>query len=342
MEVREINIAIPRYRRKWQSFMEINGITEFSPNEVNSIEKTFLWEEDGDRAATGSIAGNVIKYVAVCSKYKEGGALFNKVVSYLLQQAAQMGRFHLFVFTKPKYVQSFEYVGFKKLAVSDTGAILETGVPGVTEYIDKLPHFEGKIGSIVMNANPFTLGHRRLVEVASSKNDHVYVFVVKNDVSLFTYSERIELVKQGVQDLSNVTVVSGNDYIISPATFPAYFLKSDQEIGTYQARLDAILFKNQIAKPLGIATRYLGKEPYSKTTDSYNHELLDILPPEVNVEIIDRKTADDKIISATKVRQAILDDDQELLHEFLPETTMEFVKDNYPNLKERLIEKGSK
>lgn len=74
--------------------------------------------------------------------------------------------------------------------------------------------------------------------------------------------------------------------------------------------MDATLFKEQIAKPLNITSRYLGNEPYSKTTNIYNEELNRVLPPDVEVKIIDRKkNKDQDIISATKVRAAIANDD---------------------------------
>ena len=66
-------------------------------------------------------------------------------------------------------------------------------------------------------------GHRYLVETASKENDHVYVFVVSEDVSIFSFSERFKLVKAGVADLPNVIVVPGKEYMVSYATFPAYF-----------------------------------------------------------------------------------------------------------------------
>jgi [citrate (pro-3S)-lyase] ligase len=213
MQVREINIHIKRNFTKWQAFLKKTGITEFSPKETQQVERTFVWEEDGEIMATGSIAGNVLKYIAVCSKVKGHGETFNELVSKLVNEAATMGRFHLFVFTKPQYVQSFGYVGFHALAVVDDGAIMENGTPDVHDYIQDLPHFadqdDSQIAGIVMNANPFTNGHRYLVEQASKENDHVYVFVVSQEASLFTAAERYQLVQAGCADLDNVTVVPG-------------------------------------------------------------------------------------------------------------------------------------
>ena len=343
MQVREINIHLKRNFTKWQKFLQFNGIQIFSESETASIDKTFVWEENGDILATGSIAGNVLKYIAICSKIQGHGETFNSLVSKLENEAAILGRFHLFVFTKPQYIQSFQYVGFHELARVEQGAILESGTPNINDYISSLPHFDNqnssKVAGIVMNANPFTKGHRYLVETASNENDHVYIFVVSEDVSIFSFAERYELVKAGTADLPNVTVVPGKEYMVSYATFPAYFLKDDQNVGRFQASLDGTLFKNQIAKPLNITRRYLGKEPYSKTTDVYNEELTRVLPPDVEVKIIDRKqTEDQNIISATKVRAAIANDNITLVEKYVPNTTLEFIKNNWSELRTRLKE----
>lgn len=227
MEAREINIHLKRNFTKWQKFLQFNGIEVFSEKETSSIDKTFVWEENGEILATGSIAGNVLKYIAICSKVQGHGETFNSLVSKLENEAAMMGRFHLFVFTKPQYSQSFQYVGFHELAKVEQGTVLESGTPDIHDYISSLPHFNdqerSKIAGIVMNANPFTKGHRYLVETASKENDYVYVFVVSEDVSIFSFSDRFKLVKAGVADLPNVIVVPGKEYMVSYATFPAYF-----------------------------------------------------------------------------------------------------------------------
>ena len=345
MKVNQINLQIPRYYRKWQQFLLKQGITGFADAELSAIDRTYIWtNEQREVIATGSLAGNVLKYVAIEPQYQAQGAMFNQVISYLVNQAAALKHFHLFVFTKPQYVKSFEYVGFHCLAQTEMGAILENGTPNVHDYLAQLPHVADgkKVAAIVANANPFTKGHRYLIEQASQENDAVYVFVVSQDVSLFTFDERFKLVKEGTQDLENVMVVPGKEYMVSYATFPAYFLKDDQNVGRYQAQLDAELFKRQIAQPLGITTRYLGSEPYSKTTDVYNEELKQVLPPEVKVKIIQRaQTADDEIITATKVRQAIREDDLQTIQRLVVPTTLKYIDQHMNELKERMNSNGN-
>ena len=340
MEVREVDLQIKRSFDQWNLFLIEHGINGFAQQETAAIDRTFIWNESGQIIATGSIAGNILKYIAIDDAYQNGGAMFNQVVSKLMNEAAQLGRFHLFVFTKPKYIKSFSYVGFHLLAEVEDGAVLETGTPDINDYLGQLPKINNqhdkKIAAIVMNANPFTLGHRYLVEKASRENDFVYVFVVSQDVSLFKFDERFKLVKAGTEDLRNVIVVPGKEYMVSYATFPAYFLKDDQNVGRFQAKLDAELFKNKIATPLNITRRYLGSEPYSKTTDVYNDELGKVLPPEVEVRIIERKkNVGGKIITATQVREAIQRNDLSMIKNFVPETTFGFIKKNIGLLKDR-------
>lgn len=76
-----------------------------------------------------------------------------------------------------------------------------------------------------MNCNPFTLGHRYLIEEACSQVDILYVFVVEEDKSYFKFEDRIEMVRQGTKDLKQVQVLPSGKYIISKETFAQYFKK---------------------------------------------------------------------------------------------------------------------
>ena len=80
-------------------------------------------------------------------------------------------------------------------------------------------------GAIVMNCNPFTRGHRYLIESAAKQVDTLYVFVVEEDKSFFPFTERLMLVRNGIKDLSNVIVLPSGKFMISSLTFPEYFVK---------------------------------------------------------------------------------------------------------------------
>jgi cytidyltransferase-related domain len=204
-EIIDLYLSDAATRKQWQGLLTDLGITNFAASETAHLDHTIGIYEGDKLVATGSTAGNVIKYVGACHKNSEAGAYFNAIISALLNDLAQRQIFHVFVFTKPKYVASFEYVGFHALAQTDSGAILETGDTGVQDYVAALPKIEhqdqAKVAGIVMNANPFTLGHRYLIETAAKENDLVYVFVVNTDASLFTTAERQQLVTAGTADL---------------------------------------------------------------------------------------------------------------------------------------------
>lgn len=328
METTTLNLKDSYYYKQWQSLIQNEGLVI---ENLDDITETFGIYEDDKLIATGSYFENVLKYLAIDPDY-QGGNIFNKLVSTLINELAAQNIFHVFVFTKPQYKKSFSYLGFNLIAETEYSALLETGDYSIDQYIAEMPRISGKnISAIVMNANPFTLGHRYLVEQAAQKSDSVYVFVVNQDASLFKTSERLDLIKQGTADLDNVQVVSGGQYMVSFVTFPSYFIKSRSEVATYQTQLDAKVFK-RIASALKITKRFVGSEPYSPTTEIYNQSLQKVLPPEVELEILDRKAIDQDIISATKVRQAIQANDLATVQKYVPETTYKFIKDNIKTL----------
>ena len=182
-----------------------------------------------------------------------------------------------------------------------------------------------KSGAIVMNANPFTKGHRYLIEYAAKKVEHLYVFVLEEDCSFFSFQDRIQLVKEGTKDLQNVTIFRGGEFIISKKTFPEYFDKADSVANSSR---DIEIFATLIAPILGITCRFVGKEPYSVVTNGYNEQMKKMLPEfGISLVEIERTDVDGEIISATKVRKACENKDIETLRAMLPATTFDFVRD---------------
>lgn len=333
----------PATRKRWEAFLSQLDIHNFSDREIDVIDHTLgLLDEDGKLVGTGSIAGNVLKYIAVCNKDAVVGARFNKIVTALQQYLFNERIFHSFVFTKLKYSSSFQHLGFTELAHSDQAAFLESGTPNVEDYLDELPKIADqankKVTAVVMNANPFTLGHLHLVEEASKSNDLVYVFVVATDLSLFNSQERLKLVQAGLKQLKNVVVVSGEDYMVSSATFPAYFLQSPEDLIQTQTTIDARVFKNIIAPKLNISSRFLGEEPKSHTTSIYNLVLKKELEPSIAVKIIPRLELGGELITATQIRREIKAGNLDQIKSFVPETTFEFIENNLAELQQRIKE----
>ena len=178
------------------------------------------------------------------------------------------------------------------------------------------------IGCIVMNCNPFTLGHRYLIEQAAKQVERLYVMVVREDCSLFAYTERKAMVEQGVADIENVSVIDGSDYAISRATFPTYFLKRLDDAADTQMLLDLDLFRRHIAPALGATVRFVGTEPTDQLTRRYNQLMHEALK---DVREINRLEKDGNAVSASRVRKAMEEGDMNTIRQLVPPTTLPYI-----------------
>lgn len=186
-------------------------------------------------------------------------------------------------------------------------------------------------GSIVMNCNPFTKGHRYLIEYAAKQVERLYVFVVKEDKSFFKYEDRFEMVKQGTADLKNVVIVSSGKFIISSLTFPEYFMKDYVKEKNFDVSMDVETFCKYIAPPLNIKKRFAGEEPFDPVTLNYNENMRRILPT-YGMEFceIPRLALDEKrVINATEVRRLLKERDFEAISDYVPETTLTILERKY-------------
>lgn len=196
-------------------------------------------------------------------------------------------------------------------------------------YKEKM-HSSENVGSIVMNANPFTLGHRYLIEEAAKQCEYLLVFVVQEDKSFFPFKDRFELVCQGTKDLENVIVVESGEFIISSLTFEGYFNKSQLQDRVIDTSNDVTMFATEIAPSANIKVRFAGSEPIDKVTAQYNRKMETILPLyNIGFKEIDRKTNGSSVISASEVRRLLKDKQWDKLREFVPETTFEYLKENF-------------
>ena len=183
-----------------------------------------------------------------------------------------------------------------------------------------------KVAAIVMNANPFTLGHQYLVEKAAAENDLVHLFMVSEDASLFPYAVRKQLIQEGTRHLSNLRYHDSGPYIISNATFPSYFLKDEAAVIDGHARLDLAVF-TKIAAALNITARYVGEEPTSQVTGLYNQIMCEQLPKAgIECVVVPRKEANGKAISASTVRQCMQSGDWDTLETLLPKTSLDYFR----------------
>ena len=296
----------------------------------NDIEYSMALTDSGRIVAAGSFAGRVLKCIAVDEDYK-GWGLSAKVVSHLVNELYRRGRTHLFIYTKPQNKNIFSELGFSPVAEVPLKVILmENRYDGIKKYLEEISLGRKKGGfsaAVVVNCNPFTLGHKYLIEYAAARCDSLDVFVVWEDKSSFPSEVRFRLVKDGVRHLPNVAVHKGKDYIISEATFPSYFIKEYEDYVETHAKLDITVFAEHIAPALGIVKRFVGEEPYCPVTSVYNRIMKEILPAKgIEVEVVPRISYKGRVISASRVRELIKMGEMDKVKELVPEITYDYLR----------------
>ena len=298
-------------------------------------------------AATGSLKGDMIQGMAVDPDF-QGEDLTAKVLTHLFGIARERGHRTLYLFTKPEKAGQFIGLGFRRVAGARPYAtLLEWGESGVNEYMKRLAAVRkyvsqdlngSEAGVLVMNCNPFTKGHRYLIEQAAARKKYVFVLAVEEDVSLFPFSDRLAMLQLGTADLENVKVLSGGRYAVSNLTFPSYFTK-EENLAKAHAAVDAELFAACIAPALSASERFVGTEPFSQVTAVYNETLKERLPKhKIAVTEIPRLKVGGEAVSATKVRTVLAElwrsgnltaeavGESSALELLLPETTLEYLK----------------
>ena len=283
--------------------------------------------------ATCSKAKSVLKCFAVIEEHR-GEGITALLISTMIDKLFSQGIYHSFIFTKPVLVPIFSGLNFKLIHGTAEVALLENGIydihQAIEEMIVRYSLGDGEKVALVMNCNPFTLGHYYLIEEAAQNNQEVLVFIVEEDQSLFPFKVRYELVCQGVGHLENVRVLPSGEYIISSTTFPSYFIKEEGERLKAYAELDASIFGAHFCKRFKITKRYVGEEPFCRVTKAYNEALKNVLPGYgVELREIKRKAFGELAISASRVRELLkagVDQSQQnLLNNLLPKVTLEFL-----------------
>ena len=341
MELIQLNPSIPRQRRRIEQFLGDNGLR------LDDVDyyAALVDETTDEIVAGGGLKGGVIKCVAVSDGHK-GEAVANQIVSHLIAHANADGHQCVKLFTKPQNRQMFESMSFRLLAEAPKAILMETGIGGIKRYSEELEREKGKVkseksncelhhlnpstphpimplsGIIIMNCNPFTLGHRYLIEQAAQQVDTLYILVVREDCSMFGYDERKAMIVRGVAHINNVVVCDGSEYSISATTFPTYFLKSLSDASDTQMTLDIDLFRRHIAPALGATVRFVGTEPDDPLTRRYNELMKSMLP---DVREVARLQQGGVAVSASRVRKAIVENHLALAARLVPPTTVPYI-----------------
>lgn len=357
MEIQTLNPTTPRQRQRIEAFLKRNGLRFDDMHYYAAIT-----DDDGEMIAGGGLKGNVIKCVAVDDAHKGeaiANTLISHLIAHANEEGHS--NVILFTKPKNRQLfesLSFRLLAEAPEAVlMETGI---GGINNTVEALKKIKE-EGEVckennqeckkeektnlnittpqhlnpstpqplttttplrGVVVMNCNPFTLGHRYLIEQAAKQVERLFVMVVREDCSLFAYAERKAMVEQGVAHLKNVTVIDGSEYAISQATFPTYFLKRLDDAADTQMLLDLDLFRRHIAPALGATVRFVGTEPTDRLTRRYNQLMHEVL---ADVREIVRLEKEGNAVSASRVRKAMEQGDMSTIRQLVPPTTLPYI-----------------
>lgn len=357
MEIQTLNPTTPRQRQRIEAFLKRNGLRFDDMHYYAAIT-----DDDGEMIAGGGLKGNVIKCVAVDDAHKGeaiANTLISHLIAHANEEGHS--NVMLFTKPKNRQLfesLSFRLLAEAPEAVlMETGI---GGLGDTVEALKKIKE-EGEVckennqeckkeektnlnittpqhlnpsapqpltattplrGVVVMNCNPFTLGHRYLIEQAAKQVERLFVMVVREDCSLFAYAERKAMVEQGVAHLKNVTVIDGSEYAISQATFPTYFLKRLDDAADTQMLLDLDLFRRHIAPALGTTVRFVGTEPTDRLTRRYNQLMHEVL---ADVRETARLEKEGNAVSASRVRKAMEQGDMSTIRQLVPPTTIPYI-----------------
>lgn len=357
MEIQTLNPTTPRQRQRIEAFLKRNGLRFDDMHYYAAVT-----DDDGEMIAGGGLKGNVIKCVAVDDAHKGeaiANTLISHLIAHANEEGHS--NVMLFTKPKNRQLfesLSFRLLAEAPEAVlMETGI---GGLGDTVEALKKIKE-EGEVckennqeckeeektnlnittpqhlnpstpqplttttprrGVVVMNCNPFTLGHRYLIEQAAKQVERLFVMVVREDCSLFAYAERKAMVEQGVAHLKNVTVIDGSEYAISQATFPTYFLKRLDDAADTQMLLDLDLFRRHIAPALGTTVRFVGTEPTDQLTRRYNQLMHEVLADVRETARLEKKG---NAVSASRVRKAMEQGDMSTIRQLVPPTTLPYI-----------------
>lgn len=357
MEIQTLNPTTPRQRQRIEAFLKRNGLRFDDMHYYTAVT-----DDDGEMIAGGGLKGNVIKCVAVDDAHKGeaiANTLISHLIAHANEEGHS--NVMLFTKPKNRQLfesLSFRLLAEAPEAVlMETGI---GGINNMVEQLKKIKE-EGEVckennqeckkeektnlnittpqhlnpstpqplttttplrGVVIMNCNPFTLGHHYLIEQAAKQVERLFVIVVREDCSLFAYAERKAMVEQGVAHLKNVTVIDGSEYAISQATFPTYFLKRLDDAADTQMLLDLDLFRRHIAPALGATVRFVGTEPTDRLTRRYNQLMHEVL---ADVREIVRLEKEGNAVSASRVRKAMEEGDMNTIRQLVPPTTLPYI-----------------
>ncbi len=312
---------------------ETNKLSKFLEKfnlKYEDIDYSIVIKDDDKIVATCSKKGKVLKCFGIDEQY-QGLGITNTLISNITKKLFEENIYHNFIFTKIDNIHLFEAIGYKTIIKTDKVALLEVGNKNIKTTLKNLVKkynidTSKEHTSLIMNCNPFTLGHRYLIEKASRENENILVFLVQEDKSKFPFKDRYNIVKTAVSDLKNVVVLESSEYIISSATFPSYFLKKEDDLLKIYTTLDCSIYVNYFCEIFNITSRYVGSEPMCKVTNTYNNTLSEVLTKhKIDLKVVPRIEINEEAVSASKVRALLKEGKLDKVANIVPKETMNYL-----------------
>lgn len=324
-------------QKKYEEFLSSAGLRDEGDSDIIAWMK----DDEGQLAAVGSLSGHTLKQFAVSPSIEGTGAMA-KIMTRLIEEAYAAGRSRLFLCTKPQNVPMIGSLGFYTLAETEDAVLMENRKNGLYKFLTSIwddaneyaaeqgiDFANAVCGAVVCNCDPFTLGHRYLIEHASKNCDFLYIFSVSETGSMYEPQDRFEMIKAGTADIKNCRVYESKRYLVSRATFPAYFIRDEEHADEVKSEIDITLFSDRIASVLGIKKRFVGTEPFSPVTEAYNKKMKEMLPG-YGIELVEiprlEVGAPPKAVSASRVRELLKAGDYEAVRGLVPDTTFELIE----------------
>jgi hypothetical protein len=219
-------------------------------------------------------------------------------------------------------------IDFGSEAVSDSD--LFAFLMGLSQY-----RREGimQAGAVMLNSNPFTNGHRHLVESAASSMRHVYVFVAEDDKSVFPFSDRLRLTIDGTKHIANVTVIPGGRYIVTQKSIESSASGRGRKKTIAGAHFDIEIFARYIANALNIAAVYSGggdRSRESGKSSDFDAAMSEILPRYgIAYNLIPKREYRGAPLSAGLVRSLMREQRFSEIERVVPPSTYTYLWDMY-------------
>jgi hypothetical protein len=185
-----------------------------------------------------------------------------------------------------------------------------------------------------MSCNPFTSGHRHLVEVGSKLFDYFVVFLMQEGINLvFDKTECENLARIGVEDLENVIVVPMSD-VFSYQTYWAEY----NDVALRHSKNLVGLNTYELLNIVGKAFKRINVQHFLcgiETNDNITHQHIvqakTVFPQnDINVITIPRKKMANNMlsISGTQCREYLKTQQYDKLNGFLQPQVLKYIQDN--------------